>query len=73
MATSLLSPERIEKLVVVDASPSMSKSQGETFDYMQGMKKIDMSRLKSRREVEMEVKKFVKVCDISCWEKNCLL
>lgn len=60
MATSLLSPERIEKLVVVDASPSMSKSQGETFDYMQGMKKIDMSRLKSRREVEMEVKKFVK-------------
>lgn len=61
MTTSLLSPDRIEKLVVVDSSPTVSNSKGEVFDYMQGMMKIDMSRMRTRKDVEKEVNKFAKV------------
>ena len=61
MATSLLSPDRVEKLVVVDSSPSTSNSKGEVFQYMQGMKAIEMARMHSRKDVENEVKKFTKV------------
>ena len=61
MTTSLLSPDRIEKLLVVDSSPTVSNSKGEVFDYMQGMMKIDMSRTRTRKDVEIEVNKFAKV------------
>lgn len=66
MTSSLLSPDRIEKLVVVDSSPTISNSKGEVFDYMQGMMKIDMSRMRTRKDVEKEVNKFAKVCIILC-------
>jgi len=60
MSASLLHPERFDKMVVVDVAPDLSKSAGEVFTYMNGMKAIDMSQMTSRQDVENEVKKFAK-------------
>ena len=72
MTTSLLSPDRIEKLLVVDSSPTVSNSKGEVFDYMQGMMKIDMSRTRTRKDVEIEVNKFAKVNFFFFFKPVCL-
>jgi len=61
MAASLLYPERVEKLIVVDAAPALSKSSGEAYTYMKGMENIDMAQMETKKDVENEVKKFAKV------------
>ena len=61
MSASLLAPEMVEKLIVVDIAPTVSNSNRESLDYMIGMKNIDLSMMKTKRDVENEVKKFVKV------------
>ena len=64
MTASLLHPERVDKLIVVDAAPALSKSSGEVFSYMKGMKNIDMAQMKSKKDVENEVKKLAKVFSV---------
>lgn len=59
MSASLLAPGMVEKLVIVDIAPTISSSLSESYGYMKGMKKIDLSVVKTKRDVENEVKKFV--------------
>ena len=61
MMSALLYPERIEKLVVVDAAPTLSKSMGEVKTYLDKMISMDMSLYTKRKEIEKELQTVAKV------------
>ena len=51
-------PEKLEKLIVVDMAP---KDYPENqFDFIEKLLKIDLSQMKSRKEVEVELKKIIR-------------
>lgn len=61
MMSALLHPERIDKLVVVDAAPTLSKSMGEVKTYLDKMISMDMSMYTKRKEIEKELQTVAKV------------
>ena len=61
MMSALLYPERIDKLVVVDAAPTLSKSMGEVKTYLYKMISMDMSMYTKRKEIEKELQTVAKV------------
>ena len=75
MTTSLSYADRIDKLIIVDTSPTTSKSKGEVFAYMQQMIKMDMTKMKTRKDIDDDLKVVAKVliflrhrnCTSVCW------
>lgn len=61
MMSALLYPERIDKLVVVDTAPTLSKSMGEVKTYLDKMISMDMSMYTKRKEIEKELQTVAKV------------
>ena len=61
MMSALLHPERIDKLVVVDTAPTLSKSMGEVKTYLDKMISMDMSMYTKRKEIEKELQTVAKV------------
>ena len=61
MMSALLHPERIDKLVVVDVAPTLSKSMGEVKTYLDKMISMDMSMYTKRKEIEKELQTVAKV------------
>ena len=55
MTTALSYPNRIEKLIVVDTVPRISKSKGEVMEYLEVMANIDMTKITSRKMIEHEL------------------
>ena len=61
MMSAPLYPERIDKLVVVDAAPTLSKSMAEVKTYLDKMISLDMSMYTKRKEIEKELQTVAKV------------
>lgn len=61
MMSALLYPERIDKLVVVDTAPTLSKSMGEVKTYLDKMISMDMSMYTKRKEIVKELQTVAKV------------
>ena len=51
-------PEKLEKLIVVDMAPK--DYPGNQFDFIEKLLTIDLSGMKSRKEVEIELKKIIR-------------
>lgn len=61
MTNALLHGERVDKLVVVDAAPSLSKSMGEVKVYLDYMLHMDMTAFTSRKQIDEQLKNVAKV------------
>jgi len=60
MANALLHGDRVDKLVVVDAAPSLSKSMGEVKVYLDYMLHMDMTAFTSRKQIDQQLEKVAK-------------
>ncbi|XP_057294793.1 protein ABHD11-like isoform X3 [Hydractinia symbiolongicarpus] len=60
MTSALTYPDRVEKIISVDAAPTISKSSGEVLRYLNAMSGMDMSKMKTKQAIEEELHKVVK-------------
>ena len=61
MVTALEHPDLVERLLVLDVSPTSAPGRGETEDLIASLKKLDISRLASRRQADELLKVDIKV------------
>jgi len=65
MVTALTQPDVVEKLVVVDVSPSESPGTGESEDLIGVLKQLDLHSLRNRREADVKLSDHIPVRFVS--------
>ena len=58
MQFAAMYPEKLEKLIIADMAPK--DYPGNQFDFIEKLLSIDLAEIKSRKEIELELKKIIK-------------
>ena len=61
MTVALEYPEMVEKLVIVDVTPSTVPGRGDADDLIQTLKQLDISVLQSRKEADIRLRERIPV------------
>ena len=61
MTVALKYPEMVEKLVVVDVTPSTVPGRGDADNLIQTLKQLDISVLRSRKEADIRLRERIPV------------
>lgn len=61
MAASLMQPERVEKLIVVDTAPTFTSNSPSATILIQRMQSVHMSKIKATEDLYEVLGKVVKV------------
>lgn len=61
MVLALDNPGLVDKLAVVDVSPTCSPGTGETEDLVHAMESLDLASLKDRREADLIIQSRIPV------------
>ena len=66
MATALQHPEIVEKLIVVDVSPTRAPGTSQLLDYITVLQELDLSLIKSKSEADRAISKVIAVSQCTC-------